>query len=65
MLLDFVFNLGTTKKFPKFTKGVLDNDVEVILSEYKRFYNDTDTHELKELRYRNEMFYQTYLEGLE
>ena len=57
MLLDFAFNLGPgfTREFPKFTKGVLANDLEVMKKEYKRYSNDV------ELVRRNKMFEDLFL----
>lgn len=37
IILDFTFNLGNPKKFPKFMRGLLDNDLEIQKKEYKRY----------------------------
>jgi len=38
MLLDFTFNLGGVSGFPKFKQAVLNNDIETMRKEYKRYY---------------------------
>lgn len=39
MLVDMQFNLGNVKKkFPKFTKAVINNDQEGMVAEYKRYF---------------------------
>ena len=60
MLLDFTFNLGGLKKFPKFTEAVLKGDMATAKKEYKRKFTD-DKGVTKELKDRNEQFYNTYL----
>lgn len=57
MLSDFAFNLGGRfhEKFPKFTKGVLNNDPAVMKRESKRFYKHT-SGEMRELKTRNDAF---------
>jgi len=55
MLTDFVFNLGSLRSFPKFTRGVLINDINVISKEYKRYVGG------KELTGRNRDFYNRYI----
>jgi len=50
MFVDFVFNMGTLKKFPKFTKAVLNGDVTTVKAQYKRFSGG------KELKGRNVAF---------
>jgi len=55
MLTDFMFNLGTLKSFPKFTRAVLINDTPTMMREYKRFVGG------KELGHRNQEFYNRYL----
>lgn len=54
MLVDFVFNMGTLKKFPKFTRAVLDNNSTVMKAQYKRFSGG------KELIGRNNAFKQRF-----
>ena len=59
MLLDFKFNLGSLGGFPKFTKAVLEGDMETARKEYKRYYKEDG--KTKEVRDRNEQFFETYL----
>lgn len=62
MLLDFAFNLGTLKKFPNFTKAVLNKDWDTVKKEYKRSFKDSsgNRHELG----RNKIFFDTFLKNL-
>lgn len=61
MLLDFQYNLGSAKKkFPKFTQAVIDNDVETMNQEYKRYYTPPGGTP-RELRQRNNAFAVTFL----
>ena len=55
MFIDFVFNMGTLKKFPKFVQATLKNDESGINTEYKRFAGG------KELKGRNMAFARRYL----
>lgn len=55
MLTDFVFNLGSLRSFPKFTRAVLTNDVNTMMKEYKRYVGG------RELTQRNRTFYTRYL----
>ena len=55
MFVDFVFNMGTLKKFPKFTQSALKNDLEGMKGQYKRFAGG------KELKGRNTAFLQRFL----
>ena len=55
MFVDFVFNMGTLKKFPKFTEFVLKNDLEGMKSQYKRYAGG------KELKGRNSEFLKRFL----
>lgn len=55
MLTDFVFNLGSLRSFPKFTRAVLTDDFPTILREYRRFSGG------RELGDRNRQFYNRYL----
>lgn len=55
MLVEFAFNLGTLRGFPKFTLAVVNEDWETVKKEYVRSY--TDAHGKKhELTRRNELF---------
>ena len=56
MFIDFVFNMGTLKKFPKFTQAVLKNDINTVKREFKRYSGG------KELTGRNSAFQQRYLD---
>lgn len=60
MLLDFTFNLGSLKSFPKFTEAVLKGDMATARKEYKRYF-ENDKGEVKEVKDRNEQFFKTYL----
>ena len=55
MFVDFVFNMGTLKKFPKFTEFALKNDLEGMKSQYKRYAGG------KELKGRNSAFLKRFL----
>jgi GH24 family phage-related lysozyme (muramidase) len=55
MFIDFVFNMGTLKKFPKFTLAALKNDSDGMKSQYKRFASG------KELKGRNTAFMKRFL----
>ena len=55
MFVDFVFNMGTLKKFPKFTEFALKNDLEGMKSQYKRYAGG------KELKGRNTEFLKRFL----
>lgn len=60
MLLDYVYNLGTIKGFPLFTKAVINNDINGMRKEYERSYRDKDGIWHKVGR-RNIDFYNTFL----
>lgn len=55
MFIDFVFNMGTLKKFPKFVEATLKNDESGMNDQYKRFAGG------KELKGRNMAFARRYL----
>jgi GH24 family phage-related lysozyme (muramidase) len=59
MLIDFEFNLGTLRKFPKFTKAVLNKDIDTIKNEYKRTFKDKNG--IRRELGRNKLFYDRYL----
>ncbi len=40
MLIDFAFNLGTIRGYPKFVKAVLNKDVNTMRQEYKRSFTN-------------------------
>jgi hypothetical protein len=53
LLLDFQFNLGdVVRKFPKFTKAVMENNKQEMLNQYKRYYKDA-SGVLREVKDRN------------
>lgn len=58
MLVDFMYNLGSLRSFPKFVRAVLINDQPTIAREYKRFSNG------KEVTQRNQSFHDRYVAGL-
>ena len=60
MLTEFVFNLGSLSKFPKFASAVFRHDWEEAKKEGKRSYSDSSGHR-KELTSRNQSFYSKYL----
>ena len=55
MFIDFVFNMGTLNKFPKFTEFALKNDLKGMKSQYKRYAGG------KELKGRNTEFLKRFL----
>ena len=55
MFVDFVFNMGTLKKFPKFTQAALRNDLTGMKDQYKRSSGG------RELKGRNNAFLQRFL----
>ena len=61
MLLDIQFNVkGGIDSFPKFTEAVLNNDVNTMQQEYKRYFKDKQG-EYKELA-RNKQFSSFFFE---
>ena len=54
ILTDYAFN-GVINKFPQFVDGVINNDIDVIKAQYKRYVNG------KELTGRNNAFANRYL----
>ena len=61
MLMDFEFNLGDVRKFPKFYLAVLEGDIGTQRKEYIRKYRDPKTGNLREIKGRNDAFYKRYL----
>jgi len=59
IFIDYAFNLGTIRGFPKFVKAVLNNDWNTAKIEYIRTYKDKDgnKHQLG----RNKIFFDRYL----
>jgi 8-oxo-dGTP diphosphatase len=62
MLIDFAFNLGNIRGFPKFVRAVLDKDWNTVKREYKRTYKNS-AGERKELG-RNKDFAQKFLSSI-
>lgn len=58
MLIDFEFNLGTIRSFPKFVRAVLNKDWKIASREYKRSY--TNERGVKKELGRNQLFYNRY-----
>lgn len=63
MLLDFMFNLGSLKKFPKFTEAVFGKQWDIVKKEYKRSYKDAKGNR-HELIGRNAAFYNMFLKNI-
>lgn len=62
MLIDFAYNLGGNglRKFPKFVNAVIDDNIEVMSQEYKRYYTSGNGVK-KELEQRNKEFQTLFL----
>ena len=60
MLIDFAFNLGGLRAFPKFVDAVLRGQMDKARAEYQRSYQ-TPTGERKPVEARNRAFYDRYL----
>lgn len=60
MLIDFAFNLGTIKGYPKFVRAVLNKDWDTVKQEFKRTYKDA-SGKRKELTQRNSEFSRKFL----
>ena len=61
MFIEFAFNLGNgLRQFKKFIKAVVTNDWNTAKEEYKRYYR-TSSGQLREVRNRNEQFYEYFL----
>ena len=62
MLVDFAFNLGGhgLRKFPKFVNAIIDDEMDIMRKEYKRYYT-AGSGERKELKQRNDEFYTLFL----
>ncbi len=61
MLIDYQFNLGTLKTFPKFVTAVLKNDKKGMLKHYQRKYQHPKTKKWLPIKDRNNQFKQRYL----
>ena len=64
MLIDFQYNLGGLNKFPKFTEALFKNDTETMMKEYKRFFKDPKSGEMKPLG-RNKNFSDFFFDAKE
>ncbi len=62
MLVDYVFNLGSLKQFPKFTRAVLNKDWKTAAKEYKRTFKSKSGDRLELAR--NKIFFDRYLKPL-
>src|ERR1035437_463258 len=62
MLTEYVFNLGTLRKFPNFTQAVLNKDWKTVQKEFVRSYKDKygKSHILVR---RNKLFFDRYLKS--
>ena len=62
MIIDFAYNLGGNglRKFPKFVNAVIDENIEVMSQEYKRYYTSGNGVK-KELEQRNKEFQTLFL----
>ena len=60
MLIDFAFNLGSLRSFPTFLTAVLNDDIDMMKKQYKRYYGKG-----KELTQRNTDFYNLFLKNYE
>lgn len=59
MCLDFAYNIGTLKKFPKFFTALLNKDIYTMKKEYIR------TADGKPIKQRNDQFYNYFLKNYE
>jgi len=62
ILMDYAYNLGTLKGFPKFVKSVLNKDWNTAKKEYIRSFNDSKGN--KHTLSRNKLFFNAYLKNL-
>ena len=64
MLLDFQFNLGGLKKFPKFTAALFAGDEKTMMNEYKRVFTPAGSDKPKPLTGRNKSFNDFFFDGM-
>ena len=64
MLLDFQFNLGGLKKFPKFTAALFAGDEKTMMNEYKRVFTPAGSDKPKPLTGRNKNFNDFFFDGM-
>lgn len=62
MLLDFAYNLGNLRDFPKFARAVLNRDWDTVKKEYERSY--VDNRGIRRKLSRNKSFYNYFLRNL-
>eukprot|EP00347_Sterkiella_histriomuscorum_P005526 403356278 len=62
MLSEYSYSLGPSfnTKFPKMTQGILDNDKDVMMKEYKRNFTNKEGNKV-ELKRRNDAFRDTFI----
>lgn len=60
MAIEFAFNIGNLALFPKFTKALHESDWKTVAREYKRYFRPGGKGK-KELKRRNELFYETFI----
>lgn len=61
-LTELVFNVGTLRKFPKFTRAIIRGNLAKAAAESTRYYRDPTGH-LQPLARRNAAFINTFLQG--
>ena len=61
ILIDYQFNLGTLKTFPKFVEAVIKNDKKGMIKHYQRKYRHPKTKKWLPIKDRNDRFKQRYL----
>ena len=62
ILIDFQYNLGSLNAFPLFRDAVFENDTETMMKEYKRFFKDPKSGDMKPLG-RNKNFNDFFFDG--
>jgi GH24 family phage-related lysozyme (muramidase) len=60
MLIDFVYNLGTLKDFPKLARAIVDSDWDTVKKEYQRKWQNP-SGQTQDLTKRNELFANRFL----
>jgi len=59
-LIELVFSVGSLTKFPKFTKALMEGDINMAIKESRRYYRGRDGKWVA-LRRRNVAFIETFL----
>jgi len=62
ILIDFQYNLGSLNAFPKFTTALFAGDEATMMKEYKRFFKDPKSGDMKPLG-RNKNFNDFFFDG--